>query len=499
MGHRESLSKRMLWSAVGSLVSALGRIIAAIVIARELGPELAGQYAFFTWLVESIGIFAAFGLPATMSRYIAVGLGTGNEQFIQNLLNWITKIYAIFIAFGSIAIYIISLEYLSRTGETYLPYILSILLLLQSASALLNAYLSGTQNFRKLAKINLVSAIILVILQPICTVGMGLQGALLGAAFGYGASLIWLKPLASAALDRDTVTVPRSVIVYTSYTWLAGLVSAVVWARAEIFFLNLYSTHTQAGYFSISLTISSVVTMGATLLMGGLMPHFSTLVGKNDHVHLQQDYARFTRIVAMFTFPIGLGAAAVMPELVQLVFGSAYTAAAAPAAVVMISNILVFTGVGSELVYAHGNSSFMFRWGLIGALMVVVGCYLVTPIYGALGAAWIQISVRMLMIGIATVFIHWKLKIIPPYAGIVRIAGAAGMAALVANAVIHSIDTFSLVWAVAAGGATYILLVRIVQPLPKKDAIALLAITEGLPGNLGKSVGTLTRWIFRLP
>jgi O-antigen/teichoic acid export membrane protein len=498
MLHTQSLSSRTFWNASGSLVATSGRMIAAIFIARQLGPELAGRYAFLAWLVEFTVVVASFGLPNALTRYFAEFSGKGDKSSKHQLVRWVTRRYLGLILCGAIAVFSAG-AFFHNDQEHKIAVLLPLLLLLQALSALVTAYMAGAQDFRKIAKINLFSGITLVVLQPVFTMVLGLPGALLGAALAYAVSLIWLAPLLGDVFNRAASTVPDSLPKYALYTWLAAVVSAVIWARAELFFLNQYSTSVQAGYFSVGLTLTSFVTMGAALLSGALMPHFSTIVGSNDRSRLQRDYARLTTIVALFALPVSLGGVAVMPKLIPFIFGAAYADAAGPAAVLMTTGILVFAGVGSSLLYASMESAFIFKSGLLGAVLLAVGCYLTAPAYGALGTAWVRLGVQALMIAIGTTFIHRQLQIIPPYRAVIRVAIAAVMAALVARGVTHIAQLSSLAWAVAAGVMSYLFFLRFVQPLQGEDASTIASVTRYLPVSFRQHADTVLLWILRLP
>lgn len=497
MLHTQSLSSRTFWNASGSLVATSGRMIAAIFIARQLGPELAGRYAFLAWLVEFTMIIASFGLPNTLTRYFAEFSGKGDKSSKHQLVRWVIRRYLGLILCGATVIFAMASAFFHNDQERKIAFLLPLLLLLQALSALIIAYLAGVQDFRKIAKINLFSGTALVVLQPTLTTILGLPGALLGAALAYTVSLIWLAPLLDDVFNRVAPRIPDSLPRYALYTWLATIVSAVIWARAELFFLNQYSTSAQAGYFSVGLTLTSFVTMGAALLTGALMPHFSAIFGSNDRGRLQRDYTRLTTIVALFALPVSLGGVAVMPKLIPFMFGAPYAGAAGSAAVLMTTGILAFAGVGSSLVYASGESAFIFKWGVLGAVLLAIGCYLAAPAYGALGTAWVRLAVQMLMIAIGTTFIHRQLKIIPPYRSVIRVAIAAAMAALVARGATHIAPLFSLAGGVAAGMISYLFFLRFVQPLQADAAATFVILTRYLPVSVRRYAEPLLVWVLR--
>src|SRR5690242_13304982 len=104
MDHSSSLSSRTIWNAAGSLVATVGRVVSAIVIARQLGPEMAGKYAFLVVLAEFVAQLVSFGLPSTLTRYIAEAAGKGNQSKQAALLQWVARRYMALAAIGAMAV-----------------------------------------------------------------------------------------------------------------------------------------------------------------------------------------------------------------------------------------------------------------------------------------------------------------------------------------------------------------------------------------------------------
>ena len=492
MSYSSSLASRTAWNAIASLISTFGRMLVAIFIARQLEPTLAGQYAFLTWLVEFIIIIISFGLPNTLTKY-AAEFSTKEKKI--NLFYWIMNRY-IFLSFGgTIIIYIIGVSYFSDITSFPIAIILPILLFIQSISALLNAYLAGQQDFKKIAKINILSSTTLVISQLILVPSLGVSGALLGTTICYAMSLIWFIPLVKKNFNQSKhYAVPDSLLKYTVYTWLAAIVSAIIWARSELFFLNHFSTHEQSGYFSVAQTLTSFVILGANLLTGALMPHFSSIVGRNNHAKLQQDYARLTMIVALFVFPISLGSIAIMDNLLPFVFGSAYTEAITTGAILMATGILAFAGVGSSLIYALGKSDFIFQWGLVGAILLIIGCYLIVPTYGAVGAASIRLSIQILMVIITAIFIQRHLKIMPPYKVLFLLIISSALSAATIKLTINYFSFMPFLSSIICGILSYVFCLRIFKALHQEDIATLISLTKYLPCPIRRKTIRLLHW-----
>jgi O-antigen/teichoic acid export membrane protein len=484
-----SIASRTAWSFVASIFSACGRLVAGIVIARQLGPALVGQFAFYSAIVEFVGLVAAYGLPNTLTRYVAESCGLQRDESEHEIVVWVSKRFfaSLLGATACLAIFFASFSpYGVKTA-----FLLSILLLTQAMSNLVTAYWTGKQDFKKVAKFSFLSTTALFLFQPLMVYFLGLDGALLGLTLSFIIYLKWSLPLLRGWVERREVTVQRSVLEHARYAWLAAIVSALVWSRAEVFFLSHFSDSRQTGYFTIGLTFASLVTITAGLLTGALMSHFSENTAADNRTELERSYRRMTIFVSICVFPMSIGGVVVMPQLLPFIFGSQYSEAVTVAQVLMIGGLLSFAGVGSSLIYAAGRAKFIFQSGLLGASLVLVGCLLVSRVYGATGVASIRLTVQVLMIGLGTVFIHTQLKFVPPYAAMARIATAASLSAFAAWVIIQCNLPFSLFLAISSAVVAYPFCLKMLRPLTRDDADALMRTVEFLPPLLRKQLSWL--------
>jgi O-antigen/teichoic acid export membrane protein len=150
--------------------------------------------------------------------------------------------------------------------------------------------------------------------------------------------------------------------------WAASIVDAIVWSRAEIFFLQLFWGNESVGLFSIGLTVTNLAIQLPILITSGVLTRFAERFGRADIEGMHEAYASGTRLLAFVLFPAGLGAAAIMPVLLPAIFGSNF-AAAVPSAMILVTIgcIGAASSVGANLVYALGRSHFIFRSGVLGA------------------------------------------------------------------------------------------------------------------------------------
>lgn len=481
-------------------MATVGRVVSAIVIARQLGPDMVGKYAFLVALAELMVQFISFGLPSTLTRFMAETTGRNGHSGQTGLLRWVVRRYTVLSLLGAAGVAFGLSGYALTTS-----LLLGVFLLSLTSYTLVHAYLSGIQNFRQLAKINFFSGVALVICQPIGVAFFGLDGALIGGIVSSFMSLIALKPIVMSVLKRNMPTgdmpAPSDMRRYALFTWLAALVSAIVWSRTEVFFLSRFGTDAEVGFFNVSLTLYAGVFMVSGLLTGGMTPHFSTLVGSRDREILQRDYGRFMSMVALFNFPLCIGGAAIMPEFLPLIFGEQYLPAIPAATVLMASSVLCVGWVSNSITYAFGKSNYIFYVALLSAFLMLAGCAVFIPDHGALGASWVRLSVQMVSTVAGIAIVHVLMKFVPPYRALLKIGLAALLCAIVARLVIIQFpgDKLALVAGVAAGALTYLLFLRVLCPIPVSDRDAYVRLASRLPGRSAEYAVPLARWLFALP
>lgn len=497
--NNKSLIEKTYWSALGSLLSSVGRMAAAIFLARQLGPDLAGSYFFYVWLIEFILIIIFFGMPGALTRYLAEFIGGEYHEKAEQLVRWVVRKYITILLLTLTSVIFLATLVFKESEDILILIVLAILLFLQAISGLINAYISGLQKFKRLAKVNLTTSISLLIFQPVMSIWFGLTGALVGCALSYLCAIIWLKPIISIVRIDGISSVPNSFISYSKYTWLASIVSAIVWAKAELFFINQLSTSVQAGYYNVGLILSSFVVIGAGMLTGALMPHFSAAHAKNDLKSIQLDYSRFTTFVAIFALPICLFSVALMPELVPFIFGNSYYNAIPVASLIMITGMFAISGTVTSVLQAFGKSRIIFLTGLFGAVIITIGCLILVPKYGAIGAAWIRLITQALMVTIGGLYVHYKLNIILPYNSLLRLAAAALIAATLIHYILISVSFYPALLSVFFGVIGYIALLRLFRPLSNSDVEFIFNITDRFPKKTRAFSNLIINKIFTKP
>jgi O-antigen/teichoic acid export membrane protein len=346
-------------------------------------------------------------------------------------------------------------------------------------------YLRGMQRFDRAASITIISVLIQLAGVAAGSLTFGVIGALCGTCIGgilpaaFALSLSHREKLIS-------VEVKRRVMRYARYAWAAGLASAFVWSRAEVFFLDHSWGKEAVGMFTVALTFSNLAVQGPVLLTGGLLPYFSESYGRNALEEIREGYGTATRLMGFLAFPACFGLAAIMPAALPLVYGQAFSDAV-PAAIILVtaSSFAAVSSVGASLVFGADRSDFVFVSGCIGAALSIFAGLTVIPLFGVLGASWSRAGIQTGLVAFGLWFILQRLRCRTPLRDLARLLIAAALCALSARASILLIPGLvAIPIAVLAGISVYVVAVRILTPLPSKDVDRLRSICRKLPGVL---------------
>jgi len=453
-----------------------------------LGPDGVGRIAYIVWLIEIANVFSCFGLPSTLTRYVAELHGQKKSAQATHFAQWVFIRYMLLILLGSVFVGFLFFRSSQYAGfESVLP-LLMVLFLAYGLQAINRADLAGLQRFDLLARINVIATIILVAGVFVGGYFFGVIGVLYGyvagALFPAAYSFRMLRSFSSKqGIDPG---LRRRIWKFTFYTWLAMLVSAFIWSRMEIFFLERYWGVHEVAMFTVGLTFAFMVQQAASLFSGAFMAHFSGLVGSDNHTLIQYHYETATKLAALVVIPLAFGGAAIMPALLPLLFGVEFQPAVPNAMVLTASAALAFSTIGSSLVYAKERSGFIAIGGFAGAILSVTAGFLIVSRFGAWGAVWSRLFVQGSMIAIGTWFIITRLHFSYPFKRLGGTFIAAVFCGLSARWAINVIPNpyVSLFIAVPLGVIVYMLGIKCFRVLGLEELRHLERIVVRLPIRL---------------
>jgi O-antigen/teichoic acid export membrane protein len=497
-GAPASLLHKTGWSALAGVSTVTGKFLVTIITARRLGPEGAGRLAYLFWIAEIVATVMGFGMQSSVTRFVANLCGQNRAAAAPGFARWLYIRYMVLTLCGAAAIGAVAFLPRHRATSAANWTCLGVYFVLQAMGAFYLAYLGGAQRFDRVARVNLISSCVLVVGVVAGTVLLGITGTLAGYAAGAAvpaALSLNLFRHRGARRDLDAGLASRC-LKYAAFAWCAAVVSAFVWSRVEIVFLERSWGPQTVAMFTVGLSLSAVAVQGPMLLGGALMPHFAESASAGYSATARRTYATGTRLLAMLLFPLCLGLASLMPVLLPALYGDLFRAAVPSAMVLTAVSALAFTNVGSALVYGSGRSWFVAASGLAGAVLSLACCVIIIPRWGAWGASLSRSAVQFSMVALGAWYISRYLMCPLPLAALGKILLAAMVAALCSYTSVSLVPSVVVLpVAVLLAGIVYLLMLRVVRVLEADDERSLRHALDRMPALLSSPLSCLLGWL----
>jgi O-antigen/teichoic acid export membrane protein len=432
------------------------------VIARRLGSQDVGSYAFALTLMGYFAIPASFGVTALATRELArdpdrVKEVTGELIALQGFLCLVP--YALLLALAPVLA-------ADETSKGLIP-IVGLTFTLEAAS--LGFVLFGFQRFRIMAFARAAGAITFALLAYLF-VGRGDTTPLAWIHLaGVGATSLITVIAVLRISGRPRLTVgPREL----ARRFRAGVPLGVAAVMISIYYtvdallIGYLRSTEEVGQYAVAYRIPLAFLAFAALWGSVLFPHFSALAARSRQ-EVREQIGYFASLALVVSLPVLAGALVVGEQLIPGLFGEEFEPAGTPFIVLMFAGALVpFSinwGTGAVSLGDDRHQAYAVS---LGAVVNLVANLIVIPPYGMTGAAVTTVCAEVVVFA----YLIWRIKVLvghPPL-DLSRIGrAAAATAVMVAVLALAVPDDWTAGVKVAIGVVVFglcALPLRIVQP-----------------------------------
>ncbi len=466
------------WSVVAHLTTAASAFAVSIVVARQLGTAEFGNYSYYLWLARLLAILLAFGIPNTLSKFVAERLGAGDDGGAEAVLGLAARFHLLLLpAAGGVAA--VATWFLSHDGTlTAIVGAGAAVFLLGSD---FDALLPALRRFRELSTLSMGTSVLLVVSTVVCAwLGVSFRVYLLLQVLTTLVGVLCGTWLARAALRRarGAVLDPAGRTAFVRYARImtAGeLVNAVLWGRPEVLFLQRYSGDVAVGLYSAALRLSSLAAILPLVAAQAVMPEFARLRGAGDEEGLRAAYPDVCRVLAVVAAPLAILGAAVAHQGVIVVYGAPFAGAATATALLMIASFVnAVSGPATAAIVTGFRPRFLAEIGAVTAVLNVVLAILVIPHHGVLGAAAVNAGIQVYCVIFGAIYVQRRMGLRYPLVATLRMLALAGIAAVPTWLLARTLGGLSgLVVAGAVGLLLYPVLLVVTGTLDAQDLARL--------------------------
>lgn len=383
-------------AAAGYFEAAIG-LLAGVMIARTLGPDDYGHYAFSIWMCGALILACNNAFPTSSIKFVAEARGAGRLDLAGALMHRLARLQ---LASTALVLGVFSIAMLVRPLSDWrdsMPLMLCIAVVAVWARAgfwMLGAVGKGFEQFvpENLA-LGITAVLNLLLVAVLAWRGASLaQFFAVYAVLGLVSNLLVRLMLRRAGVHSAPAEIPdelsRRLRRHVILTGIVMLMTAATQRAVEMLLLKIHTLPETVGYFAIA----GALTKGAIdLLTGGmsavLLPAMSRRYGSGGMLSLASMFAESTRMYWFLGLAVaGLGIT-VSDGVVHLLYGRQYDGAITPLMWhLVIAGLVIVNAAASAVLTASDRQ--LDRIRIIASAFVVnlvLGLVLI-PRFGLYGA-----------------------------------------------------------------------------------------------------------------
>ena len=389
-----------------NVITAGGQYLIIVLVARRLGPESFGHFVFALTFGGLVVTLCNFGIDRVLIRAI-VRQQDALSAYLWSAFALRATLAAVTMA-GAAAI-LVALRYTGELRLTILLVVASLVLALfselwrsalyASHAMVAEARLRAAGRFTALAAVaaavwgggRLLHVVIALSIAALVEVAIYTAGTWSRVAVRFQAP--------SARLCRELAVSAWPLAVNTLFV--------MVYFRFNIIMLTHWSGSEAAGIFGAAFTFVQALQVVSGSIAGVVLPQFVQRHADGDET-LRGAVDRTTYLLLLGIVPVAVLLSMMAPDIIHLVYGARYDAAAPALRVLAWANIFMFIGslYGTVLLVLHGERALM--WMSIGAAMVSLAANrLLIPALGIVGASWASVATEAL-VAIVSVGLVWR-------------------------------------------------------------------------------------------
>ena len=447
-------------------------LLSAALMPRFLGDQVLGQYSLAMAMTSIVGLLLLLGLPASLSRRIAVDPQRAAIEGPAALV----LLLALASILGGIFIVVVSVVGLAAVPVDVLRLAI-MAMVLATASNVLTAVLVGQQRFVRSSWFNAGVGVLGVwIGMAVLASGGGLVGYLLSSLVTTAVVIIigWANSGYRPGRAAVDLQLWRG-LVRSGLPFLGWDLALRVYGEIDKIILAFFAPGAVIGWYAAALRITAIPVFVPTLVTTPLLPVLSRC--KDDPAVFTHTLRRSLVAVLFLTVPLSAGLVALAPTIPDLLgWGPSFVNSVPLLSILAFQQPLVGVDMvlGTALFALHREGRW-FRVALVAAVFNPALNLLLVPYFeqtqqnGAIGAALVTVAGDLLMLVGALMLL--------PRGTLDRQVASMGVRIVVAGAclacAVMVVNTRGLAVQLAVGGIVYVAAVLALRVFGPAELVAM--------------------------
>ena len=386
--------KDVQWSFISLVIASFSHLLLRIVLGKELGPSGLGLYTLVFTLYMFGMQFAAFGIGAALTKYIAQ-----HHDDLPKIREYVTSGVLGSMVSGTvmgILLYllsgIISIQFFHNPEMTDLLKITAFCFPFIAMQKVVIGTLNGMRKMKLYAIVNIVQnvSVMLVSIALVMMFDMGVRGAVIG----YVVPTILMGVL-SLTLIRDNFSIKMGILrtalseisLFGFYVVLANSIGMIN-TQVDSLMIGHFMSETDVGYYAVAVLFMQAITLLPQAVQRVTNPSIARYYGIKNYGNIRSLIKETMLKISLITIVIALFLAIFGKLLIEIIFTIEFLPAYVPLLILLIgySIYAAFVSVGSGL-SSIGKIQIVFRISLVCAILNTLLNIILIPRFGLIGAA----------------------------------------------------------------------------------------------------------------
>ncbi|MBD3421877.1 MAG: oligosaccharide flippase family protein [Chitinivibrionales bacterium] len=483
--------------------------VISIWVARQLGPESYGVFTLVLWFTGTISWAMGMGLIHAVTKFIAEYQGKGEGAQCTPIVIFVLKVELALTGVSTVVLLFFRsqiADYFFSPNESFF-FLLAFLGLVPGViTAIFSATIEGLQKFEYFTLSNFVITPLSFVSKVIVLwLGKGINGLLVVMlVFSFANALFYAIVLHREGIVRaaNIRSVPgelrKRLLKYNASVMAILACDKIVWDKSENFFLGRFCPASEIGFYNLGFNVAQRFTsILPQTFWRVLFPAMSGYFGSGSQDKMKRLFFISTRYLAFFAFPSGIAGMILSYQIIHYLYGHDFIGAQRVLQIICVSSIFSsLSNPASAVLYGFEKQAFIYKYGLVLAVINIALDVFLIRRYGAVGAA-ICYGITTVLGSIGGLIYTCRLmKLIYPFYSVFKIIFATIIMGLTMELVLlQNQEVPGFIISVISGAGVYLICSLVLGTFEKEDYIILDSVKKILPGRTKGVVDAATSFI----
>ena len=472
MSQIKTIFKNMSWLLVSQIIASICGFIWSVLMARYLGVDGYGILGFAISFTGILSIFFDLGIGIHSVRHIATDYDSA-PKYLGNAI----PLKSLFSIGGFILIFIVLILIKADEITIIVTLLFAIEQIIKKFIELMNASFQAFEEGKYQGIGNTILNLLLLLFIIISiTTDLGIIGISISYIIANIITLIYIYYVFNKHIIKPSFEFDKTfckTITIAAIPFAASVILSSIYYSIDMVMLTKFVGNYATGIYNATYKLISVFTLFYSVYSAVIFPVMSKLF-KNDKKLLLISYEKSIKYLMLVMIPLAVGTMYYSLDIIQLIYGHKYDAAAPVLSILIWTVCLLFiSGAGNTLLNASHKEVTVTKIYFIAAIFNVVLNIFIIPYFSYNGAAITTVLSDLLIVAIQT-YVIYKLGHRPNkklYSDLIKIVLGSAILGIVLNFL-----NLTMWIAIPIGLIIYLVVVYLLKVFDKDDEFIIKEI-----------------------